>query len=398
MRAEWLRNAAGAVVAGLLLFASFPPRPLWFLAVAGIALLDAGAAQRSFAARRVRLRTRRRSRILRPAAAVGRDLRRPGAVARARHRVRGVRRRCSASSRAWCRRCPGRRCGSPRCGRCASGPARAFRSADSHGAGWHSASPTAGCCPSRRWAGRRCSSFAVALCGTALAALVVAIARRRRGAILGWAALAAVIVVLGLALTTDPARHGLGGARRHGRGDPGQRAAARVWTSTPSAARSSTTTSSAPSNSPTTSTRGSVPQPDLVIWPENASDIDPLRNRDAAAEITEASRADRRADPRRRSAGERRPHHHELRHRLERRRRPGRSPRQADHPAVRRVPATARLLPPLLRVRRPCGLLRPRPRQRRGDRGTGSRSASPPATRSRSTGLSRPPSARAPSS
>ena len=39
MRAEWLRNAAGAVVAGLLLFASFPPRPLWFLAVTGIALL-----------------------------------------------------------------------------------------------------------------------------------------------------------------------------------------------------------------------------------------------------------------------------------------------------------------------------------------------------------------------
>ncbi|TCJ95482.1 apolipoprotein N-acyltransferase [Nocardia alba] len=36
-------------------------------------------------------------------------------------------------------------------------------------------------------------------------------------------------------------------------------------------------------------TRGSVARPDIVIWPENSSDIDPLRNADAAAEITEAS-------------------------------------------------------------------------------------------------------------
>ncbi len=36
---------------------------------------------------------------------------------------------------------------------------------------------------------------------------------------------------------------------------------------------------------------GRQPQPDLVVWPENASDIDPLRNADAAAEITAASEA-----------------------------------------------------------------------------------------------------------
>lgn len=30
---------------------------------------------------------------------------------------------------------------------------------------------------------------------------------------------------------------------------------------------------------------GTAPQPDLVVWPENASDIDPLRNADAKAEI-----------------------------------------------------------------------------------------------------------------
>ncbi len=36
---------------------------------------------------------------------------------------------------------------------------------------------------------------------------------------------------------------------------------------------------------------GLQPAPDVVIWPENASDIDPLRNDDAAAVITEASEA-----------------------------------------------------------------------------------------------------------
>jgi len=36
---------------------------------------------------------------------------------------------------------------------------------------------------------------------------------------------------------------------------------------------------------------GRVPRPDLVVWPENASDIDPLRNPDAAARIDGAARA-----------------------------------------------------------------------------------------------------------
>ncbi|KAA0021321.1 apolipoprotein N-acyltransferase [Antrihabitans cavernicola] len=36
---------------------------------------------------------------------------------------------------------------------------------------------------------------------------------------------------------------------------------------------------------------GRAPQPDVVIWPENASDIDPLRNQDAYDEITETSEA-----------------------------------------------------------------------------------------------------------
>lgn len=36
---------------------------------------------------------------------------------------------------------------------------------------------------------------------------------------------------------------------------------------------------------------GRRPQPDLVLWPENASDIDPLRNPDAGQVISEATRA-----------------------------------------------------------------------------------------------------------
>lgn len=37
--------------------------------------------------------------------------------------------------------------------------------------------------------------------------------------------------------------------------------------------------------------QGELPQPDLVLWPENASDIDPLRNADAAEVINEAADA-----------------------------------------------------------------------------------------------------------
>ncbi|GAA3884992.1 apolipoprotein N-acyltransferase [Saccharothrix violaceirubra] len=36
---------------------------------------------------------------------------------------------------------------------------------------------------------------------------------------------------------------------------------------------------------------GKVPRPDVVVWPENSSDIDPFRNADAAARIDQAARA-----------------------------------------------------------------------------------------------------------
>jgi apolipoprotein N-acyltransferase len=38
-------------------------------------------------------------------------------------------------------------------------------------------------------------------------------------------------------------------------------------------------------------TAGQTPRPDLVVWPENSSDIDPFRNQDAAARISAAARA-----------------------------------------------------------------------------------------------------------
>jgi apolipoprotein N-acyltransferase len=36
---------------------------------------------------------------------------------------------------------------------------------------------------------------------------------------------------------------------------------------------------------------GTTPKPDLVIWPENSSDVDPFRNPDAAAQLTRAAQA-----------------------------------------------------------------------------------------------------------
>ena len=59
----------------------------------------------------------------------------------------------------------------------------------------------------------------------------------------------------------------------------------------PSAGRCWTTTSRRRSSSPTGSRPARAARPDLVVWPENASDIDPLLNADARARIDEAARA-----------------------------------------------------------------------------------------------------------
>lgn len=287
MRAERLRNAAGAVVAGLLLFVSFPPRPLWFLAVAGVALLT------------LVLRSGKSLRggfgyglvaglgffvpllpwvgiyvgpvpwlALATACAVYVGL--FGVLARLVSSLPGAPMWIAAvwSLCEWAR---------------SSFPFGGFpwgRLAFGQSDGW--------LLPIAALGGATLLSFAVALCGTALAALIAAIARRRRGAILGWAALAAALVLLGLAL----------GPRLPGM-DSGERSitVAAIQGSVPRLGLDFNAQRRAVLDNHVKRTLeladdvdvGTVPRPDVVIWPENASDIDPLRNRDAAAEITDAS-------------------------------------------------------------------------------------------------------------
>ncbi|EUA71980.1 apolipoN-acyltransferase domain protein [Mycobacteroides abscessus subsp. bolletii 1513] len=62
------------------------------------------------------------------------------------------------------------------------------------------------------------------------------------------------------------------------------------WTSTRSGALCSITTSRRPSCSLRMSRPGR-PRPQFVVWPENSSDIDPIRNADAAEAINEAAQA-----------------------------------------------------------------------------------------------------------
>ena len=76
---------------------------------------------------------------------------------------------------------------------------------------------------------------------------------------------------------------------------PGQRARSPGWTSTPSGAGARQ-----PRRRPPCAARDAAgrPAPSLVVWPENASDIDPLRNPDADAAIRSPSTRSG-ADPRR---------------------------------------------------------------------------------------------------
>lgn len=129
-------------------------------------------------------------------------------------------------------------------------------------------------------------SFAVALTGTGLAATGVLLwGRRRRVAALAAAVAAAPILVTATAAGPGPAGQPTtaavvqGNVPRLGLDFNAQRRAvldnhlARTEQLAADVAA------------------GRVPRPRLVIWPENASDIDPLRNRDAAARLDRAARA-----------------------------------------------------------------------------------------------------------
>ncbi|GAA3185651.1 hypothetical protein GCM10020255_082090 [Rhodococcus baikonurensis] len=134
-------------------------------------------------------------------------------------------------------------------------------------------------------------SFAVALTGTGLAAVAVAVAAKRwdRGF---FGAVAAVLVPVIVALVMSPVLSTM---------DSGDRTitVAAIQGSVPRLGLDFNSQRKQVLDNHVTETvklaaevdAGRVDQPDVVIWPENASDIDPLRNADAAADITRASEA-----------------------------------------------------------------------------------------------------------
>ncbi|WP_245672978.1 apolipoprotein N-acyltransferase [Aldersonia kunmingensis] len=133
-------------------------------------------------------------------------------------------------------------------------------------------------------------SFAVALTGTGLAALITAAMRRRPGAIAGALVATLLFPLLGLAvLPTLPEMSD---------GDRFVTVAA-IQGSVPRLGLDFNAQRRAVLDNHVRETErlaadiqaGRVPQPDFVVWPENSSDIDPLRNRDAYKEITAASEA-----------------------------------------------------------------------------------------------------------
>lgn len=132
-------------------------------------------------------------------------------------------------------------------------------------------------------------SFAVALTGTGLAALAVGVVTRRRGlGMLGAAAAALIPVVSAVAISPLLATM-----------DSGDRSitVAAIQGSVPRLGLDFNAQRKQVLDNHVRETlkladdiaAGRVDQPDVVIWPENASDIDPLRNADASADITRAS-------------------------------------------------------------------------------------------------------------
>ncbi len=96
---------------------------------------------------------------------------------------------------------------------------------------------------------------------------------------------------------------GLGRARRRRdrRGRPGQRARGGDGPVRRAARRARTTTPRPPRTSPRRWRPASAPRPDVVIWPENSTDIDPFtRPSPRTTRSTAAVQGHRRADPRRR--------------------------------------------------------------------------------------------------
>lgn len=137
-------------------------------------------------------------------------------------------------------------------------------------------------------------SLAVALTGTLLAAAVLAVARRRPGR---RAAVLALLGALAVPLVGSLAWLPLAGPSLT-EGGP-TRTVAVIQGNVPRAGLDFNAQRRAVLDNHAGQTlaladavaRGEAVQPDLVVWPENSSDIDPYRNADAAAVISEAARA-----------------------------------------------------------------------------------------------------------
>ena len=141
-------------------------------------------------------------------------------------------------------------------------------------------------------------SFAVALTGTLLAAAVLAVTRvRARGTAGLRAAALMVVAVLAVPLLGTVARLPLAGSSLTDSGPA--RTVAVVQGNVPRAGLDFNAQRRAVLDNHAARTqelaaavaRGNAARPDLVVWPENSSDIDPYANADAAEVISRAARA-----------------------------------------------------------------------------------------------------------
>jgi apolipoprotein N-acyltransferase len=133
-------------------------------------------------------------------------------------------------------------------------------------------------------------SFAVALTGTALAAGITAAIRRRARAMAGSLAAALLFPVLGAVLL--PTLPDMSSGDRFVTVAAVQGSVPRLGLDFNAQRRAVLDNHVRETERLAADVRaGRVPQPDVVVWPENSSDIDPLRNRDAYDEITAVSEA-----------------------------------------------------------------------------------------------------------
>ncbi|MFF0813659.1 apolipoprotein N-acyltransferase [Rhodococcus sp. NPDC003318] len=288
-----LRDASAALAAGLLLVASFPPRPLWFLAPIGVGLLV--AVLTGWGRRTLRLRAGFGYGYLAglgfllpllpwvgeyvgpvpwlalsAVEALFIGLFGTLAVAVSRLPLAPLWIACTWSLAEWLRSSVP--FGGFPWGRLAFG--------QSDGA----------LLPVASVGGAPLLSFAVALTGAGLAALATGGRRRPRD----WAGVAALTVAMPvLAVALTPTLPDMDSA------DAGSITVAAVQGGVPRLGLDFNAQRRAVLDNHVRETldlaadvdAGRVPQPDIVIWPENASDIDPYRNADAAASITAAARA-----------------------------------------------------------------------------------------------------------